>query len=59
MFGIDFPAIPTCDTSIFRPSSKAIRCARTSRVAQPDGQPWPGIVDVEPMPGADDDEGGE
>ena len=38
-----------------RPGSRATRCARTSRCWPAMVKPWPGIVDVEPMPGEADD----
>ena len=46
-------ATRACATSISRPSSRATRCARTSRCSRAIVKPWPGLVDVEPMPGED------
>ena len=44
-------ATPACATSTCPATSRASRCARTSRCSPGMVKPWPGIVDVEPMPG--------
>ena len=55
MFGIAFAATRTC-VHIYLPGEfEGTRCARTSRCWPAMVKPWPGIVDVEPMP----DEGDE
>ena len=51
MFGIDFDGHPTCATSTCPTRVRGPRCARTSRCWPAMVKPWPGIVDVEPMPG--------
>ena len=52
-------ATPACATCTCPPSSRATRCARTSRCWPGVVKPWPGIVDVEPMPGEPEGDGDE
>ncbi len=46
--------IPTCATSTCPATSRVTRCARTIPLLARALKPWPGIVDVEAMPGDDD-----
>ena len=50
--------IPTCATSTCRASSRAIPLRKDFPLLSRMVKPWPGIVDVEPMPGVEDERRG-